>query len=204
MGKYDSLNETQLDVLREIGNIGGGNAATALASLLTNKVDMGVPKLSIIDVNEIAQILGGMENQVVGILLSMSEDVKGMLLYILDKHFTRLLLNTLLNEDMDDFKSIGEMDLSALKEIGNILSGSYTNAISTMTGLNIKISPPEIAVDMVGAILSYPAALFGVMGDKLLYIEEDFFSGENNIKSHLLVMPEYDSLNLILERLGVV
>lgn len=204
MEKYDNLNETQMDVLREVGNIGGGNAATALASLLTNKVDMTVPSLSVISVSEIAQILGGPENQAVGIVLTMADDVSGMLMYILDMHFTRLLLGSLLGREIESFESIDEMDLSALKEIGNILAGSYINAISSLTGLKIKISTPQIAIDMVGAMLNYPAARFGEMGDRLLYIEEDFLSGANSIKSHLLIMPEYDSLEVILKNLGAV
>ena len=95
------------------------------------------------------------------------------------------------------------MDLSAIMEIGNILAGSYVSAISTMTGLNIMLSTPQITIDMVGAILSYPAAQFGEMGDKLLFIEENFLSGENDIKSHLLIMPELNSLNNILKSLEV-
>ncbi|HEX3027411.1 MAG TPA: chemotaxis protein CheC [Clostridia bacterium] len=204
MENYENLNDIQKDVLREIGNIGGGNAATALSSILTDRVEMSVPKLGVIGINEITEILGGPENEVVGILVPMSEDVRGMLLFILDKHFTHLLINALLNKNIDSFENINEMDLSALKEMGNILSGSYISAISQLTNLNIMLSPPDIAIDMVGAILSYPAAMFGMMGDKVLFIEEDFFSGIENIKSHLLIMPEMESLEIMLNRLGVV
>lgn len=201
---YDNLSDVQKDVLREIGNIGGGNAATALSSILTDRVDMTVPKLNIIDIQQLSEILGGPENEVVGILVQMDEDVKGMLLFLLDKHFTRLLINVLLEKNIEDFESINEMDLSALKEIGNILSGSYISAISSLTGLNISLMPPNISIDMVGAILSYPAAIFGMMGDTVLYIEEDFLSTQESIKSHLIIMPEVDSLQIILKRLGVI
>ncbi len=95
------------------------------------------------------------------------------------------------------------MGRSALMEIGNILAGSYVNAIATMTNLNIELSTPQIAIDMVGAILSYPAAQFGAMGDKLLLIEEDFISSNETIRSHLLIMPEIESLQTMLESLGV-
>lgn len=203
MGHYDNLNDAQKDVLREIGNIGGGSAATALSSILTGRVDMSLPELRISEVDEITALLGGPENEIVGILVPMSGDVKGMLLFLLEKQFTHMLINVLLDRKIDSFESIDEMDLSALKEIGNILAGSYINAISTMTGLQIRLEPPDIAVDMVGAILNYPAEIFGAMGDKLLCIEENFSSGDESIKSHLLIMPEPFSLKLILERLGV-
>lgn len=203
MENFENLSDSQKDVLREIGNIGGGNAATALSSILTGRVDMSVPELRIVDVGEISSLLGGPERQVVGILVQMTDDVKGMLLFLLDKQFTHMLINVLLDKKIESFENINEMDLSALKEIGNILAGSYINAISTLTELRIRLLPPDIAVDMVGAILNYPAELFGAMGDKVLFIEENFFSGEDSIKSHLLIMPELDSLEIMLKRLGV-
>ncbi|MEG6571529.1 chemotaxis protein CheC [[Clostridium] cellulosi] len=200
---YENLSETQKDVLREIGNIGGGNAATALSSILTGRVNMSLPQLHIINVNEIAELLGGPEKEIVGILVTMTGDIQGMLLFLLDKAFTHMLINVLLGKSIDSFENINDMDLSALKEIGNILAGSYINAISTLTGLRIKLFPPDIAVDMVGAILNYPAAQFGAMGDKVLYIEENFSSGQDCVKSHLLIMPELDSLKIMFDRLGV-
>ena len=202
MKSYE-LNEMQKDVLREIGNIGGGNAASALAEILTDRVDMTVPYLRFVDVNEIAEILGGAEKEVVGILLKMTGEVKGLLMFILDKDFTHMLINVLLDKHLENFENIEEMDLSALMEIGNMMSGSYLRAISQLTGLDIRLYPPEIAVDMVGAIISFPATMLGVMGDKALYIEEDFTKSEDKIRSHLLIIPELDSLQIILERLGV-
>jgi chemotaxis protein CheC len=200
---YNDLDEIHLSVLSEIGNIGAGNAATALSHILSDKVLMSVPELQIIDVSEMATILGGPENEVAGILVNMTEDVEGMLLFLLDKDFVGVLIGTLLDKKIEDFADISEIDMSAIMEIGNILAGSYVSAISSMTELNIRLSTPQIAIDMVGAILSYPAAEFGMMSDKLLFIEENFFSGENQIKSHLLIMPEPKSLDIILKSLGV-
>lgn len=204
MKNYDNFNDMQLDVLREIGNIGAGNAATALSSLLDDRVSISVPELKIIDVSDIANILGGPENEVAGILVNMTNDINGMLLFLLDKEAINQLISVLTYEKVESFNDISEIGLSALKEIGNILSGSYINSISMMTNLDIRLSTPQIAVDMVGAILSYPAAEFGIMGDKLLFIEENFLTGDSSsIKSHLLIMPELDSLNIMLNRLGV-
>ncbi len=203
MDNYDNLNELQLSVLSEIGNIGAGKAATALSDILGDRVMISVPDLQIIDVNHMANILGGPENEVIGILVNMTDDVKGMLLFLLEKDFICMLIDVLLGEHIESFADISEIDMSAIKEIGNILAGSYISAIATMTDLDIRLSPPHIANDMVGAILSYPAAQFGMMDDKLLFIEENFISGEKKIKTHLLIMPEPKSLALILESLGV-
>lgn len=204
MENYNHLTDYQYSVLSEIGNIGAGNAATALSHILADKVMMSVPKLQVIDTAEMTTILGGPENEMVGILVNMTQDIKGMLLFLLDKEFICRLVNVLLNKNILEFEDITGIDLSAIMEIGNILAGSYVTAISAMTDLNIRLSTPQIAIDMVGAILSYPAAQFGVMGDTLLYIEENFLSGESKIKSHLLIMPELTSLETILKSLEVI
>ena len=203
MQNYESFNDFQLSVLSEIGNVGAGNAATALSDILADRVNMSVPELKVIDVTSMTTILGGPEVEVIGILVNMTDDVEGMLLFLLNKDFVGMLIRVLLGKEIADFEDITELDMSAIKEIGNILAGSYVNAIATMTDLNIWLSPPEVAVDMVGAILSYPAAQFGQMGDKLLFIEEDFISGDETIKSHLLIMPDLKSLEKILNSLGV-
>ncbi len=203
MENYNTLSELQLSALSEIGNIGAGNAATSLATILADKVSMTVPKLQIIDVTSMATVLGGPEKELAGILVNMTNDVQGMLLFLLDKEFVSKLINVLLEKDIDGFESITDLDMSAIMEIGNILAGSYISAIAMLTNLNIGLSTPQIAIDMAGAILSYPAASFGIMGEKLLFIEENFLSGDDSIRSHLLIMPEPNSLELIMESLGV-
>lgn len=200
---YEDLNDLQIDVLREIGNIGAGNAATTLSKMLSKKVDMTVPHVKIVDIQEIANILGGPENQVVGILFTISEDIDGMMMFILEQKFAHLIVNQLMGRDLESFSDFGEMDLSAIKEIGNIMAGSYINAISSLTNLLIHISVPSIAVDMAGAILSVPAIQFGKIGDKVLFIEEEFTGEGENVNSYLMLIPEMESLNKILKILGV-
>lgn len=203
MKSYEQMNDFEMSVLSEIGNVGAGNAATALSHILADRVNMSVPDLRILDVSMMTNLLGGPENEFVGILVNMDKDVRGMMLFLLERRFVCKLSEVLLNEKIDDFSELSEMGRSALMEIGNILAGSYVNAIATMTNLNIELSTPQIAIDMVGAILSYPAAQFGAMGDKLLLIEEDFISSNDTIRSHLLIMPEIESLQTMLESLGV-
>lgn len=203
MKKYDQMNDFEMSVLSEIGNVGAGNAATALSHILSDRINMSVPDLRILDVSKMTTLLGGPENEFVGILVNMDKDVRGMMLFLLELRFVCKLSEVLLNEKINDFSELSEMGRSALMEIGNILAGSYVNAIATMTNLNIELSTPQIAIDMVGAILSYPAAQFGAMGDKLLLIEEDFISSNETIRSHLLIMPEIESLQTMLESLGV-
>lgn len=200
---YENLNALQIDVLREIGNIGAGNAATTLSMMLSRKVDMTVPHVKIVDIQEIANTLGGPENQVVGILFTLSENIEGMMMFILEQKFAHLIINQLMGRNLESFSDFEEMDLSALKEIGNIMAGSYVNAIGGLTNLVINISVPSIAIDMAGAILSVPAIQFGKVGDKVLFIEEEFIGDGENVNSYLILIPEMESLNKILEILGV-
>ena len=201
---YDNLNDLQIDVLKEIGNIGAGNAATTLSMMLSKKVAMSVPQVKIIGIQEIANILGGPENQVVGILFTLSKDIEGMMMFILKQEFAHLAVNQLMGRELESFSDFEEMDLSALKEIGNIMAGSYVNAISSLTNFEIGISVPGIAIDMAGAILSVPAIQFGKIGEKVLFIEEEFIGGDReNVNSYLILIPEIDSLHKILKILGV-
>ena len=200
--RYGNLNSIQLDILKEITNIGAGNAATALADILADRVSMSVPDLQITDISNIAEVLGGPENEVVCVLLSVTNDMEGVLMFILEKQLTHALMSLLLNKQISDWAQIDEMDMSMLKEIGNIIAGAYVGSLATMTDLDIRISPPEIAIDMVGAILNYPATIFGAIGDKVLFVKEDFDNGNMKVTCHLLIIPLPESLQTILRRLG--
>ncbi len=202
-GMYESLNEIHLDVLKEIGNIGAGHAATALSTMLSQKVDMTVPQISIKSFDEVAAALGGHEKLTVGVLVNLEGDVNGMVMFLLDKDFAHLILNVLLGMDYHDFDELGEMEVSAIKEIGNILTASYVNSIAQMTGLTIDLSIPSLAIDMAGALLSFPIIQFGSVGDQLLSIAESFVSESASVHSHMILFAEIDSLKKIMNCLGI-
>lgn len=201
IGDLDSL---QIDVLREIGNIGAGNAATALAKMLNKKVDMDVPKVRILEFKDINDILGGAETLVVGILLRVNGDIAGDIMFILELDAARVLVNILMGKPVDNTDEFSEMDISALKEVGNILTGSYLNALSTLTNLKIMPSVPDVAIDMAGAILSVPAIEFGKVGDTILYIETAFTEGSTRVVGDFLLIPDVESYSILLKALGVI
>ncbi|MEG0762611.1 MAG: chemotaxis protein CheC, partial [Oscillospiraceae bacterium] len=148
---YRELNSMQLDVLREIGNIGTGNAATSLSSMLQKAVNITVPTISILEYKQVTDLLGGPENMIVGIMFTLKGDVNGMMMFLLEKDFTHTVLNALLGQELHDFSEVDEMAMSALQEIGNIMAASYVNAIAQLTGLTIDISVPSTCIDMAGA-----------------------------------------------------
>jgi chemotaxis protein CheC len=200
----EDINNIQLDVLKEIGNIGAGNAATALAEMIRRKVDMEVPKVKILRFNEVSDILGGSEKVVVGILLHIEGDLKGNIMFVLEIKAARELINMMLENVSLDISDFDELEISAIKEIGNILCGSYISALSTLTGLRITASVPEMAIDMAGAIVSVPAIEFGMTGDAALYIETGFLDGETRVMGDFFLVPEPDSYNILLKSLGVI
>lgn len=202
----NELNEIQYDVLREIGNIGAGNATTALSQMLNQKMDMSVPKVALVPFNEISEIMGPEDQTVVGILLGFEGDIFGMMMFLFDTKSAHHLVNALMMQDretgVDSGADFSEMEMSALKEIGNIVSGSYLTAISKLTTLKIISTIPEMTIDMIGALLSVPASEFGKYGDKLLLIQSQF--GEMDfVNGYFLMIPELESYDKLLDSLGV-
>ena len=198
----EDLNNLHLDALREIGNIGAGNAATALAGMINKRIDMNVPSVKILNFNDVCTVLGGEEMVVAGVYFEVDGDIVGNIMFLLELKSAKVLTNILMGRD-DYNKELDEMDYSALKEIGNILSGAYISSLSSLTNLNIKISIPSLCIDMAGAIISVPAIQFGYMGDKVLLIETILQDGSNTVKGNFFLIPESKSFKTLLNSLGV-
>lgn len=203
MSKFslEKINEMYVDVLREIGNIGAGNATTAIASMLSIRVNMNVPKVELMEAPKLVSAICEEDELVVGIFLEIGTDIEGSMMFLLKLDSARYLVNKLMMRDTDCESDFDEMELSALKEIGNIIAGSYLSALSTMTNLVITPSIPYIAVDMAASVLSVPAIEFGRFGDHALLIETEF-GDDVLIDGYFILMPERDSYDKILTALG--
>lgn len=201
------INNMQFDVLREIGNIGAGNATTALSQMINTKVSMNVPKVELLEFKELSDIVGGAERIVVGILFTLDGDIDGMMMFVMDKaasmHLVNILLGNLQPSDSYENAEFSEMGLSALNEIGNIISGAYLSSLSSLTNLTIISSIPYMAIDMAGAILSVPAIEFGKIGDKALMIETEFGDLDNWVNGYFILIPTINSYKAILKSLGL-
>lgn len=204
MAENSSFSEMQFDVLREIGNIGSGHAATALAKMIDQKIDIKVPKAVLCDFNYLVQMVGGEEKLVIGILLQLSDDVEGMMMYIMDIPSTYTLLRKIMFTDLKDDEQLNEMHLSALQEIGNIITGAYLSSLSDLTHLKINASVPYLSIDMAGAILSVPAIEFGKLGDKAVMIETEFdLDVIQSLNGYFLLIPTMESYERIMSSLGM-
>ena len=208
MSKIDleKLEDSQFDVLKEIGNIAAGNATTALATMLNIKVDMSVPNVALLPFDNISSFIGSEEQTVVGILLEIQGDIDGMMMFLFDMKSAHHLVNSLMmrdvHQDENGMADFSEMEMSALNEIGKIVSGSYLSALSGLTGMKMVSSVPALSIDMLGALLSVPAIEFGKYGDKLLMIQSEF--GEDDfVTGYFLLIPELESYDKILTSLGM-
>ena len=205
MGQFslDQVNDMHMDVLREIGNIGAGNATTAIAQMLGTRLDMEVPKVELMEASKLGSAICDEEETVVGIFLEVMNDISGSMMFLMRMESAHIIVNKLMMRPTEYNEPFDEMDLSALKEINNIIAASYLSALSSLTNLKIYPSVPYIAVDMAAAILSVPAIQFGQYGDNALFIETEF--GDNKeMQGYFILMPEQDSYEKILTALGIM
>lgn len=202
MAYFTRFGDFQFDVLREIGNIGAGHAATALSKLIQKEIDMKVPQVSIIPFDQVADCVGGAEAVVVAVFLRVEGDSPGNMFFILDMDSAQHLLYQITGVS----KPVGEweeLEVSALHEIGNILTGSYLSSLADFTRLNLQPSVPALAVDMAGAILSYGLYALGRAGDYALTIDTAFFEGNEQVKGNFFLIPDPESLPILFRSLGV-
>ena len=204
MGHFDlnHVSQEYFDILKELGNIGAGNATTALAQMLGRKVDMKVPQVRLLDFNEVGAVMGGEEQIMAGIYLFVEGDITGSIMFLLKEDAARELVGKLMGISMKTEGQMTEMELSALNEIGNIITGAYLNSLSSLTNMKIFPSIPYLSIDMAGAILSVPAIEFGAIGDKILLIQSQF-TDDKVLDGYFILVPDVDSYDKIMASLGM-
>ena len=196
---YRNLTEAQLDALREVFNIGSGNAATSLSYLLNKKIDMGVPSIKIVRLQDILESY--LTEEVVAVLVKVLGEAPGNILYAFNKNVAKEISKTLIfNEDI--FSEIG---MSTVAEIGNIIASSYMNSIVSLTELKMMAAVPAVTYDMFNSILVSTFIESGQYDEYILDIET-LFKGENgcDIMGHFYYIPQPGSLENILKQLGMV
>ena len=203
MSELKPFADFHMDVLKEVGNIGAGHAATALSRLLDKPVDMLVPTVRMVPFEEISNSVGGSEQVVIAIFLRVEGETPGNIFFILSQESAKKMLRNLVGIDVENEDSYSEMELSALNEIGNILAGSYLTSLADFTNLYMVPTVPSLAIDMAGAILSYGLLQYGEMGDHALFIDTKFLDGMDEIEGHFFLIPDPESFQKIFSALGV-
>ena len=198
-----NLSANQLAALREIGNVGAGNSATALSQVINRRIDMNVPKVALVPLEVVPDLVGGPDAVVVGIFLRVYGKAPSNILFLLPQKSAFYLVDTLMGKPHGETNSLDFMDESALMEIGNILSGAYLNAFFTFTKITMLPSIPALAMDMAGALLNVVLAQLGQMGDQALVIETEFLSEDDGINGQFFLVPDPGSLETIIKAVGV-
>lgn len=201
MSKDFNFSSMHFSVLQELGNMGAGNAVTALSALLNRKIDMNVPKVQILRFDQVSQMIGGAENPVAAVLVNVhGKNVNGIMMFLVEIDNTNVLIGSLMQRQVE---KLGDMELSAVKEIGNILTSSYLGALSTVLDTQINKSVPYLSIDMAGSILSVPAIEFAKVADSAIFIESIFATDENDISGYFILVPDQESYNFIFRKLGL-
>jgi len=204
----NGLSSVHLDILKEIGNIGSGNAATALSQLLNKKIDMKVPQVRIISFDEMMDLLGGSDNVVAGVFLRVEGDAPGSMFFILPIKGAEAYIHQLVGDHSITLSDppYNELGLSALQELGNILSGSYLSALSDLTKLDLYPTVPALAIDMVGAIISYGLIELSQVSDYAIVIDTTIHEDDkksDSLNGHFFLLPDPDSFEIIFKAIGV-
>jgi chemotaxis protein CheC len=201
------LGERQLDVLREVGNIGAGTAATALSAMVGGPVDMGIPRVSLVPVEQVPEEVGGGEDVVAAVFLGVVGDAPGHMLVLMREASARALVDTLMGRAGGDVATgdapFTEMELSALQEVGNVLASAYLGALSALTGLHVEPTPPAVGVDMAGALLGAALAEVALLAPRALLIDSGFDAPGIGSLGEVLYMPTPDALDTVLRSLGL-
>ncbi|QNU05553.1 chemotaxis protein CheC [Peribacillus butanolivorans] len=208
MSFIEKINPLQLDILKEIGNIGAGHAATALSAILNRKIDMNVPNVRVVTFDEMMEMAGGAEQVVVSIFLRIVGDASGSMFFILSLPVAEYFIQQMTGDETFSIDSTPYTDLalSCLQELGNILSGSYLTSLSDFTQLNLYPSVPSLSIDMVGATISYGLLELSQVSDTAIVIdtvlEKDQLFAES-IDGHFFLLPDPESFDIIFSSLGV-
>jgi chemotaxis protein CheC len=208
MGYERSVNSIHLDLLKEIGNIGAGHAATALSVLLDKQIDMKVPSVKIVSFDEMMEMAGGAGNVVVSIFLRIEGDAPGSMFFILSLEQAEAFIQSMIRDDHFTFEdgNSSELGLSAMQELGNILSGSYLSSLADFTQLNLQPSVPSLTVDMAGAVIGFGLIEISQVSDYAIVIDtaiKEVAAESESVNGHFFLLPDPDSLQIIFQSLGV-
>jgi chemotaxis protein CheC len=205
MDDIRSLKALQLDALREVANIGAGHAATALSQMIGGTIMISVPTINVSRLEEVPPQVSAPEEPVAAVLMHMLGDLTGRTLLVFPKPTAVRLAELMLRRPAGTSQELGEMEQSAIKEAGNILSSAYMNALSDFMGMMLLPSPPSLAVDMSTAVLTTAYLQFGSDRDYVFCVESEFYMTDvdEKLRGFFLLLPDPASLQAILRAVRV-
>lgn len=210
MSFHIKISDMHLDILKEVGNIGAGHAATALSTLLNKKIDMKVPNVRVVSFDEMMEMAGGAESVIASVFLRIEGDAPGSMFFVLPLEQAEKFIRSLIGDQSFSFSApeVNELALSALQEMGNILSGSYLSSLSDFTNLNLLPSVPALSIDMAGAVISFGLLELSQVSDYAIVIDTALDENEvqkgGSVNGHFFLLPDPESFNIIFKALGAL
>ncbi|MFD1360359.1 chemotaxis protein CheC [Lentibacillus salinarum] len=208
MVENNFLTDIQLDVLREIGNIGAGHAAASMSALMNKKIDMRVPIVTIVPFVDVLEWVGGLDRPVAGMMIHISGDLPGTIYFMLNIDEDETLVRCMTDRPKVQLVDNGKPDrfgVSLFKETDNILAASYFTALADFTGLQLQPSVPYLQIDMAGAILSHSLIEVSQMTDHALIIDTaiSYSGGDNPVRGGFLFLPHPDAFSTLFQSVGI-
>lgn len=195
--------DSRLDFLLEVGNIGSGNALTSLAEFIDRKIDMSPPRMEFLDYDTLFKSVGGVENVVSGFLIHVQGEINGIMLFVLQQDLAAEVSDILLGEALVDLNALDEIQKSLIQEIANIMAGSYISALAEMSGMKVSSSVPDLCIDMAGAILTVPLIHFENVFGKIVLVQNAFSVDMKEYNSSMFFFLEEESIHKLLKHFGL-
>jgi chemotaxis protein CheC len=194
----------EMDALKEFVNVGTANAATALSKLIDRRIDVSVPAPKVVPLGDVPGLLGGPELPVTGLYFKIYGGITGSIVFFLPAESARAIVDILTaglkTENEEEFTSIKR---SALMELGNILTNSFLNALSSMVGESLFLSVPFYSEDYLGAVIDAllieiaQAAEYAFLMDTIITVENSALAG------NFIIFPDAASLEKIFSKMGL-
>jgi chemotaxis protein CheC len=197
MNEIKKLDEFQADALKEVGSIGMGNATMSLSEMLDRRIDLSLNSLRFLPLVHVPELVRN-EDTVVGIIQEMKGNIKGYILFMMSKESTNFLIKSMLGEESKG-ESFNEMEQSVLKELCNIMSGTYITAVSNFLGISILLSPPSQVYDMAEAIVNQVVGMMSMDAENALFLRTEFKVHSEILFGKMIIFTDASSLSNILE-----
>lgn len=199
----EALSDLQLDALRETGSIGACHAATALSQLVGHGIEIDVPTLEVVEVGAVPHVFGDPETLVGAVYMRLLGDLGGSMLFVAPRGSSLALVDLMRSRSVGTAKSFGADEEALVTHVAQILVSAYLAAVGRLADLNILPSRPSFALDMAGAILEAVTTEIGLKAEAAVLQRTRFFDDETSVDAYLFFLPDPDSLEVLLGRLGV-
>jgi chemotaxis protein CheC len=199
------LGDRELDALREVANIGAAHAATALSTMIGSTIMITVPRVNVMKLEDVAPVVSAREEPVAAVLLHMLGDLTGRTLLVFPSVAAVRLADLLMQREPSGATELGLLEQSAIKEVGNILSSAYMNALSDFMGMMLLPSPPQLSVDRSAAVLTDSQLRLGPGHDQVICVESQFVlkDVDEHLRGFFLLLPDPASLHAMLRAVRV-